>query len=55
MIFTEGEGDVIESRLPFKIFSNLTFTKKKKPKPRNSLIAPPNIVVFMYIVGRPGI
>jgi hypothetical protein len=25
LIFTEGEGDGIESRLPFKIFSTLAF------------------------------
>jgi hypothetical protein len=25
IIFTEGEGDGIESRLPFKIFSTLLF------------------------------
>ena len=27
-IFTEGEGDEVESRLPFKIFSTLPKTKK---------------------------
>ena len=28
-IFIEDEGDVIDSRLPFKIFSNLLAAKKK--------------------------
>ena len=37
-IFTEGEGDEIESRLPFKIFSTLlTYLDQKLPSSPKSL------------------
>ena len=44
-IFTEDEGDGIESRLPFKIFSNLTFRKFNCRIEKNGI--PPKIAVVL--------
>ena len=43
--FTEDEGDGIESRLPFKIFSNLTFRKFNCRIEKNGI--PPKIAVVL--------
>ena len=36
-IFTEGESDMIESRLPFKIFSTISMPIGRKPSSQKSM------------------
>ena len=55
-IFTEGEGDGIKSRLPFKIFSTLPKSRSKITKPINFtvlLIAYDNLIMELPVMPTP--